>query len=183
MSETDEGCHMWPPTVHNEGHSPVCSGSPTVNTILSHWASFPPPCALVSTRPPFLSLSHTFLSSVGAKGGQGVQKREPASADLQDSLETSVGPRSSLLPPPVPFHRRGLACTLEPLTVPAWASMRGSSGWVGREGWSTPGLSTSLAARQSAQSAWVCLLDCGADTRNAPAPTRGGAWSDLKARW
>lgn len=58
MSETDVGCHARPPTVHNEGHSPFCSGSPTVNTILSHWASFPPPCAL----------PHFFLDPVWGKG-------------------------------------------------------------------------------------------------------------------
>lgn len=67
-SETDVGCHAWPPTVHNEGHSPFCSRSLTVNTILSHWASFIPPCC-----PPsylcFFSCSSIFRSqsSLGQK--------------------------------------------------------------------------------------------------------------------
>ncbi len=76
MSETDVGCHARPPTVHNEGHSPFCSGSPTVNTILSHWASFPPPCALPTICPSF-SLPSTFLSqsSLGQRSTECIEER------------------------------------------------------------------------------------------------------------
>ena len=70
MSETDVGCHARPPTVHNEGHSPFCSGSPTVNTILSHWASFPPPFVPSPLSVPRFSPLHISLSiHFGAKGG------------------------------------------------------------------------------------------------------------------
>lgn len=67
MSETDAGCHMRPPTAHNEGHPPFCSGSPTVSTIPSHWASFPPP------RAPATFLSR---SSLGQRSAERVEKRE-----------------------------------------------------------------------------------------------------------
>lgn len=119
MSETDAGCHMRPPTAHNEGHPPFCSGSPTVSTIPSHWASFPPP------RAPATFLSR---SSLGQRSAERVEKREKMMikkkrskwrerrrrTDPRDSLETSVGPRLSLLLPPIQSAGTGL-CTL---TVP-----------------------------------------------------------------
>lgn len=71
-------CHAWPPTVHNEGHSLLRSGSPTVNTILSHWASFPPLCALPCICPSFFSpFFHIFfISSVWGEAELSVSTRE-----------------------------------------------------------------------------------------------------------
>lgn len=82
MSETDVGCHARPPTVHNEGHSPFCSGSPTVNTILSHWASFPPPL-----RPPFLSIPLFHFSSSIQFGAKEDEKRESEREIKSESRE------------------------------------------------------------------------------------------------
>lgn len=62
MSVTDVGRHALPPTVHNEGHSPFCSGSPSVNTILSQWAS--PPCPR-----PLVPCHISFLIRFGTKCG------------------------------------------------------------------------------------------------------------------
>jgi len=125
MNETDVGCHAWPPSVHNEGHSPFCSGSPTVNTIHSHWASFPPPPRALPSICPLFFLSSIFLSSLGQRrtecvdvwarerGRGGGRER----ADLQDSLETSVG--AMLVTPP--STGGGPMCT-RALAVPPWAS-------------------------------------------------------------
>lgn len=146
MSETDAGCHARPPTVHNERHSPFCSGSPTVNTILSHWASSPPSC------PPFylslFSLCSTFLSQSTLEQpwsdwGEKVKvdgERATEGADPQDSLETSVGPCSSLLHAPVPSTCRGSCAQERLLYLGICAALLG--GW--REGGEAPQASAPL---------------------------------------
>lgn len=173
MSETDAGCHMRPPTAHNEGHPPFCSGSPTVSTIPSHWASFPPP------RAPATFLSR---SSLGQRSAERVEKREKMMikkkrskwrerrrrTDPRDSLETSVGPRLSLLLPPIQSAGTGL-CTL---TVPG--HVRRSTGLL-EGGGGTAGLCTSLAARQSAPSASVPPAGLWRDTKRGRRSCRA-AW-------
>lgn len=119
MSETDVGCHARPPTVHNEGHSPFCSGSPTVNTILSHWASFPPPlCTLPSICLFFFHISFSPIQFGAKRRTERAEERkseriyiykkkksesreQQLGADLQDSLETSVRPCLSLFLLPI----------------------------------------------------------------------------------
>lgn len=69
------------------------------------------------------------------------------------------------------------------LTVPG--HLRSSAGWV-EEGWgSTIGLSTSLAARQSALWDPARLLDCRGHTHTKHPPTHWGAQSELRqdGRW
>lgn len=189
MSETDVGCHARPPTVHNERHSPFCSGSPTVNTILSHWVSFPPPCALPSICPSFLSVQLFFFSiHFGAKEDWVCEERERKS-ELREE-ECGGGSRSAgqlgdqrgamlvTSPSTRPIYWQGLCARA--LTVPG--HLRSSAGWV-EVGWgSTIGLSTSLAARQSALWDPALLLDCRGHTHKTPThPLRSPVRAE--ARW
>lgn len=96
-------------------------------------------------------------------------------ADLQDSLETSVRSRLSLLPPPVLSPGRGLCAQERLLYLGICGAPPG--GWG-----STAGLSTSLAARQSAPWAPSCRLDHGGHTHNVSTHPPG-SMVRAEARW
>lgn len=96
-----------------------------------------PPCALPSIRPLF-SLPSTFLSqpSLGQRRTECVEERArdkkwTERADLQDSLENSVGPCLSLLLPPVPYTGGGL-CAQERLLYLGICGDSLGGGWRGR---------------------------------------------------
>lgn len=147
-SETDVSCHAWPPTVHNEGHSLLRSGSPTVNTVLSHWASFPPLCALPCICPSFFSpLFHIFFSvQFGVKqnlvcrqerareGGIKIELWEGESGEGSRSAGQLGDQRGAMLvtsPSTHPVYWQGLMHTRAP-TVPG--HLRSSAGRVGEGG-------------------------------------------------
>lgn len=173
MSETDAGCHVRPPTAHNEGHPPFCSGSPTVSTIPSHWASFPPPRA-PATFLPRSSLGQRSAERV-EKGEKMMIKKKVVSGESRGGEQIhgtawrpawghachfSFHPFSLLAPAYTHLLYLGICGAL----LGCWREgvpRRGDSGGVG----GTAGLCTSLAARQSAPSASVPPAGLWKDTK------------------
>lgn len=130
------GCHTRPLTVHNEGHSPFCSGSPTVKTILSHWAYFPPSHTL--------PLPFFLFNPVWGKRRSGGKEKQICRTAWRAAW--------------------GRACHFyfHPSRLLAGAYAAERALYLGlKEGRSAAGLSASLAARQSAQRAQACLSDDG----------------------
>lgn len=178
MSETDAGCHARPPTVHNERHSPFCSGSPTVNTILSHWASFPPLVPSLLSVPLFslfnISFSIHFGATVERLRGKSESRWWESDGGSRSAGQLGDQRGAVLVTSPCarPVYLQGLVRT-RALTVPG--HLRSSAGWVeGGRGGAT-GLSTSLAARQSALWDPACLLDHRGHKTHPPTH-RGAQW-------
>lgn len=147
MSVTDVGRHVLPPTVHNEGHSPFCSGSPTVNTILSQC----PPHPIVPCHISFLIQSGAKCGTECVEEGEESETRRMKQSRSAGQLGDQRGAALVTSPSTRPVYWLLLVRT-RALTVPG--HLRSSTGWVegGRKGGrgGTAGLCTSLAARQSA---------------------------------
>lgn len=187
------GCHARPPSVRNERHSPFCSGAPTVNTIPSHWASFPLPPFIC---PSFLSAQH-FLpqptseprrSECAKRAGE--RKRSEWRGEEGGAGSRSAGQlgdqRGSVLvtsPSTRPIYWQGLGARERLLYLGICGALLG--GWRVVDGvGGTVGSSTSLAARQSAL--WDPAACWTAEEANTMHPhTRWGARSELRqdGRW
>lgn len=142
-----------------------------LSTQFSHWASLPPSCLPFYLFLFFPTLALSILNPVWGWSRTGcVGESEKwmgewlKRTDLQDSLGSSVGPCLSLLPPRL-SPGRGLCGQEHLLYLGICGAPLG--GWG-----SATGFSTSLAARQSAQCASSCLLDCGGHAGQPAQPPR-----------